>query len=1274
MGKKMFFILLITVMIGAAWADDAAFRMVVSRDDKTVGGEYRVDLEFKITQGEALRTMSSLACDIDYGPQLTEWDLDPALSWAFAAKPGYAVSVNKNLAAYHIVVDGSAVNPGQNGAACDSDTSGWNAANSWQKLVTLRWKIAQLDSANLSINDETLLASHFVNLGNCPQGSVQPFVLLNQRGQVLFAESCTASFAANPETASVGQTVTFTSSTPGALDYSWDFGDGTTATGNPVTHVYSASGSVYANLTVTCGDGSTSTDTDVITIVDAPPPCTATFQAWPLPAVTKQAITFNSTSSNALTYEWNFGDGTTATGNPVTHAYEQAGAWQATLTITCLDSSDTSAPMEIVVNELPPCKASFTTSPEVVEIGLPITFISGSNGAESYEWTFGDGTTATGNPVVHTYTTLGEVYATLKITCAEGQNDSDTDVINVVMPPPCSSSFTADPQPALVGQTITFSSTSTGARGYLWNFGDGTTATGNPVTHTYPSAATWNATLTVTCYDTTITSAPMGIVVNNLPDCFASFSISPEVVTVNQTVTFHSGANGATSHAWDFGDGTTATGNPVSHSFTQVGQVHVTLTITCLNGQTLSDTDLITVQEQSACTAAFTASPNPIAAGGEVTFTSTSSGASSYGWDFGDGGTATGNPVSHTYASGGSFTAKLTISCEQSGTSSATDEIVVQVPMPTCLASFTATPDTAYVGQLISFISDCKGAGSYAWNFGDSTAATGPTATHLYAAAGKYYATLTIDCGQGVTDTDTDEIIILALPPCSAAFNMAPNPACAGQTVTFTASADAANWQWDFGDGSTGTGQVVTHQYAKADTIPYKVVLRTQCPVAGADSSHQLITINGTPAAAFTATPMSGNVPLTVHFTDRSTFVPTGWEWNFGDGNQSTEQNPTHTYTTAGSYTVSLTASNACGAGALTMANYITAEAVYVTEYDYGATALPTARHRFNVTTSIGVNVTPENSAADGSENDGIIFGDMVPGKSTTVKVTVSQNGFVSAWIDFDGNTTDWALNPPTNVITPRSIMAGTEMTYSISIPSNVQVSDQRWIRFRYSVGSLADVNSPMGNSDNANGEVQDYLFTLTPVELSTFTASVQQGSVVLEWRTQSETDNLGFHVYRSEAENGTYEQLSAVMIPGAGTTSSARHYSFEDRDVIANQAYFYKLADVDYSGRMTLHGPIKVVGATPNSYTLEQNYPNPFNPETRISFMLKETGYVNLTIYNLNGQEIRSMVTKQLPAGTHSCTWDGRNNSGKVVPTGTYLYTLRVNGFEVTRKMEFVK
>jgi hypothetical protein len=91
-------------------------------------------------------------------------------------------------------------------------------------------------------------------------------------------------------------------------------------------------------------------------------------------------------------------------------------------------------------------------------------------------------------------------------------------------------------------------------------------------------------------------------------------------------------------------------------------------------------------------------------------------------------------------------------------------------------------------------------------------------------------------------------------------------------------------------------------------------------------------------------------------------------------------------------------------------------------------------------------------------------------------------------------------------------------------------------------------------------------------------------------------------------------------------------------------------------------------------SYQLEQNYPNPFNPSTKIQFSVLEAGVVQLSIYNLQGQEVRRLVSGQMNAGRHAITWNGRDNAGKVVPSGVYLYKLRVNGFEETRKMTFMK
>jgi hypothetical protein len=91
-------------------------------------------------------------------------------------------------------------------------------------------------------------------------------------------------------------------------------------------------------------------------------------------------------------------------------------------------------------------------------------------------------------------------------------------------------------------------------------------------------------------------------------------------------------------------------------------------------------------------------------------------------------------------------------------------------------------------------------------------------------------------------------------------------------------------------------------------------------------------------------------------------------------------------------------------------------------------------------------------------------------------------------------------------------------------------------------------------------------------------------------------------------------------------------------------------------------------------SYQLAQNYPNPFNPSTTIQFSVPEAGVVQLSVYNITGQEVRTLVSGQMNAGRHMINWDGKDNTGQVMPSGVYLYKLRVNGFAQTRKMTFMK
>ena len=195
------------------------------------------------------------------------------------------------------------------------------------------------------------------------------------------------------------------------------------------------------------------------------------------------------------------------------------------------------------------------------------------------------------------------------------------------------------------------------------------------------------------------------------------------------------------------------------------------------------------------------------------------------------------------------------------------------------------------------------------------------------------------------------------------------------------------------------------------------------------------------------------------------------------------------------------------------------------------------------------------------------------------------------------------------------------------------------------------------------------------PVELSSFTALAKPGVIEVRWTTQSETDNLGFYVYRSDSPHGARNQLNDKMIEGAMNSQIRHDYLYQDHEIFDKTVYYYWLADVALDGRVTYNGPRTAVAISkPDYYALEQNYPNPFNPSTSIRYQIKESGWVSLSIYNIRGQMIRNLINQNLQAGDYNIEWDGRDENGLIVPSGTYIYSLDINGFKAFRRMTMAK
>jgi len=174
------------------------------------------------------------------------------------------------------------------------------------------------------------------------------------------------------------------------------------------------------------------------------------------------------------------------------------------------------------------------------------------------------------------------------------------------------------------------------------------------------------------------------------------------------------------------------------------------------------------------------------------------------------------------------------------------------------------------------------------------------------------------------------------------------------------------------------------------------------------------------------------------------------------------------------------------------------------------------------------------------------------------------------------------------------------------------------------------------------------------PVELSSFTANVSENKITLLWSTASELNNEGFDVQVS-TDNQTFEKIG--FVPGFGTTTDTKNYSFSINDFAVNTQYF-RLKQIDYDGTFEYSNAIEVEGLAPVDFTLLQNYPNPFNPSTTIKFTLPVDSNVSLKLFNLLGEEVADIISTEMIAGLHQVELNADELS-----SGTYFFVMKATG-----------
>ena len=185
------------------------------------------------------------------------------------------------------------------------------------------------------------------------------------------------------------------------------------------------------------------------------------------------------------------------------------------------------------------------------------------------------------------------------------------------------------------------------------------------------------------------------------------------------------------------------------------------------------------------------------------------------------------------------------------------------------------------------------------------------------------------------------------------------------------------------------------------------------------------------------------------------------------------------------------------------------------------------------------------------------------------------------------------------------------------------------------------------------------------PVEISLFTYKMNHNAVSLIWNTSTEKNNSGFEIQRSN-DNVQFKKIG--FIQGAGTSTDSHSYSFADKNINSSKI-FYRLKQIDLSGKYNYSKTIEVNVALPADYLLKQNYPNPFNPSTTISYSIPKAGFVSLNIYNTLGQKVKELVKGFRAAGDYSVHFDAKN-----LQSGIYFYKLETKNFIKTMKMMLVK
>ncbi len=733
--------------------------------------------------------------------------------------------------------------------------------------------------------------------------------------------------------------------------YNWTFGDGETGTGLTPTHIYQDAGTYVASLVVV-GPGGQSAKEVTITVTQPPDAPVASFTNSTPSGDVPLTVNFDASGSTGPidSFSWNFGDGAVGSGATVQHVYQAAGTYSTELVVQGPGGTDTASVEISAVEPIAPPVADFDSSPTSGPAPLQVQFTNQSSGENlTYEWDFGDGSEVnTDRDPLHTYQTARDYDVVLRVSNPGGKDEAQTTITVTQPDAPPVAAFDIFPASGPAPLQVQFSNQTSGDNlSFEWDFGDGSAiSTDHDPLHVYQSQSQYTAKLTVTGPGGSDSLEKTVDVQAPIPAPDASFQADPTSGDAPLTVSFDSQGDPSliTSYFWEFGDNGTSVDPDPQHIYTTAGNYTVRLTVMGPGGQTSSEA---TIQASEVVVvappvAAFGADPVSSVTGQAVQFINQTQGdVTSYAWDFGDGATSTERDPTHTFTAAGTYPVVMTAT-NTGGSNSATLNYIVSEPAQPPQPAFTADPAASVVGQSVQFINQSSGdITDYTWDFGDGSPVSNEASpAHTFGAAGTYTVTLTAS-GPGGSNAATIGYTVSEAPQApQAVFGADPQTGTVGQAVQFSdlSTGDITGYEWSFGDGSpVSNEQNPAHTFNAAGTF---LVMLTVSGPGGSNSASVSYTVNATaqpPQATFGADPAASVVGQAVQFNDQSTGDITGYQWDFGDGSPtSNEQNPSHTFNAAGTYPVTLTVSGPGGINAAS-ASYVVSEAAQPPQPQFSA-------------------------------------------------------------------------------------------------------------------------------------------------------------------------------------------------------------------------------------------------------------------------------------------------------------------------------------------------